>query len=131
MPIRRNRRTRLKPSMAAVDPLEAAISGGNPFEELVNELIEKNIQDVEAIRSIERRAMFDPKQSVNFCSAYDPDRSRDVIRGLCSPQLAREYELVSRWFSWRGNGELATRYTARALVVHEILSAEEEKESSR
>jgi hypothetical protein len=115
----------VKPAAAVEDPLEAAIAGGDPFEELVIELIEKNVQDIDAIRSIERRAMFDPKQSVNFCSAYDPDRSRDVIRGLCSPQLARDYELVSRWFRWRGNGELAQRYMERARVVNEILSEKE------
>jgi hypothetical protein len=113
-----------------IDPLEALISDLSTysFAGKVNELIESNVQDLARILEIQQRGMFDPKQSAAFCSAFDPSRERHLISGLCSRDLAEEFELASKWFAWRQHPELAQRYMERARIVYEILS---EKERSK
>ena len=110
-----------------VDPLEAAIAGGNPREELITELIEKNIPDLTKIHEVEKHELFDARQSPSFYSAYDQNRERHLIAGTCSRSLAEKFALASRWFAWRKFPELAATYRARAIRVHEILSEEKER----
>lgn len=108
--------------------MEIAISEPDPFPGKVLALIENNVQDLALILEVEKRGVFDPRQSADFCSAWNPDRDRATAARHASRELAQEFELVSKWFAWRGNHELSNRYMERARVVNEILS---EKERSK
>jgi hypothetical protein len=108
-----------------VDPLEVAISEPDPFPGKVLALIENNVQDLALILEVEKREIFNPRQSPAFWSAYDSGRDRDIAARHCSRELAEQFELASRWFAWRGNHELSNRYKERAKLVHEILSEQE------
>jgi hypothetical protein len=105
------------------DPIESMLADlSYSFAGKVNELIELNVQDVAVIREIEQREMFSAGQSPDFCSAWNPDRERHIIAGLCSSELARDFEVAARWHEWRKRPELAARYQQRAFRCNEILS---------
>ena len=133
MPIRRNRRSRVKSAAEQkFDPFDLFLAEQDETPGLIRELIGRNVPDIDAIRKIEQREIFNPNQSPNLGASYDPNAgpaSHALVRRTISAQCAEEFELAARWFAWRGYPELSARYSARAQVAHQILSQKERDKS--
>jgi hypothetical protein len=90
-------------------------------------LLERGLISAEEAERCENRCPeLNPAQAPEFCSSHD---SRATIissgAGRLGPEivseLVEEFEVVSRWHTWRGRPELADRYRRRAEAVRQFL----------
>jgi len=129
MPIRRNRRARVKAAEQQIyDPFDLALCPEPTIEQRAEKELASEVRNMATIREIEQHnRTFAADQPATLHAAFDDINY--ISRRDADKWLAKSFEVCARWHAREKREELAARYLQRAFIVNQILSEKEKRET--